>query len=148
MTTTQENGRLRRSRKIWKGRKSTTTGFTKGPRAWLQAGTASPRQRAVYTGARGTKRPESSHETPPNAKRRKTNKGGGGHDGTAGKLVVKRKDSRGQNTSDQHRGQEDFWKKFHDALNDLKARGRALRGDEKPTEGTQEDPQAPGPKGL
>ena len=62
--------------------------------------------------------------------------------------MVKWKDPRGQNTSDQHRGQEDFWKKFHDALNDPKARGRAFSGDEEPTEGTQEDPQSPGPKDL
>ena len=119
-----------------------------GTQSVATGGHGQPPPRAVYTGARGTKRPESSRETPPNAKRRKTNKGGGGHDGTAGKLVVKRKDSRGQNTSDQHRGQEDFWKKFHDAPNDPKARGRAFSGNEEPTEETQEDPQAPGPKGL
>ena len=107
-----------------------------------------PPPRAVHTGVRGTKRQESGHETPPNAKRSKTNKGGGGHDGTAGKQGVKWKGPCGHNTSDRHPGQEDFWKKFHDALNNLKGRGRAFGSNGEPMEGTQEDPQSPGPRGL
>ena len=61
---------------------------------------------------------------------------------------MKQKEPRGQNKPVQHKGQEEFRKRFHNALNDLKTKGRVVRYDEKPTEGTQEDPQAPGPKGI
>ena len=49
-----------------------------------------------------------SGKTPPNAKRQKTNKGGGGHKETTGKRAVARKDLRGQKPPGPHRGQEDF----------------------------------------
>ena len=61
---------------------------------------------------------------------------------------MKRKDPRGQNKPVQHQGQEDFRKRFHDALDNLKTKGRVVSYDEEPTEGTQEDPQPPGPKGI
>ena len=48
---------------------------------------------------------------------------------------MKRKDPRGQNKPVQHQGQEDFWKRFHDALNDLKTKGRVVSYDKEPTEG-------------
>ena len=41
-------------------------------------GHGQPGPRAVYIGARGTKRPESYRQPPPNAKHHKSNKGGGG----------------------------------------------------------------------
>ena len=61
---------------------------------------------------------------------------------------MKRKDLLGQNKPVQHQGQEEFLKRFHDDLKDLKTEGRVIRYNEEPTEGTQEDPQAPGPKGI
>ena len=111
-------------------------------------GYGQPPPRTGHTRAQGTKRPESGHKTPPDAKPGKTNKGGGRQEGTAGKQGAMQENQRGQKTSDQHQGQEDFWKKFHDALSALKARGRAVRGDGEPTEGTPEGPQSPCPKGL
>ena len=130
-------------------------------------GHGQPSQRMVDRGARGTKRQEIHCETPPNTKWRKTKKGGKGlmsvltevgkrvkakgmasYSGAAGKLVAKRTDTCGQNPSDQQQDQEDF----HNALNDLRARHQtretAFSGAEEPSERTQEDPQAPGPKGL
>ena len=115
-------------------------------RATCGHGQTPPRE--GHTGDRGTKRPKKGCEAPPNTEWVKTNKDGRGHNGTAGKQGVKRQDPRGQRTSDQHLGHEDFWKKFHDALDDLKAKRRVVSGNEEPTEGTQEDPQSPGPKGL
>ena len=50
--------------------------------------------------------------------------------------------------ANQHQIQKDFRKKFHGALNDLKAKEKASRGDEEPTEGTQEEAQHSGPRGL
>ena len=102
-----------------------------------------PPPRAAHTGTRGTKRPESGRKTSSNVKQQETNKGGGGDDGTENKRGVKRKDPRVKNTLDQHRVQENFQKKFHKALNDLKAKEKAFSGNEEPTEGTQEDAQHP-----
>ena len=42
---------------------------------------------------------------------------------------MKRKDPRSQNKPVQHQGQEEFRKRFHDALNDLKTKGRVVRYD-------------------
>ena len=92
--------------------------------------------RAGQTGTRGTKRLEKGCGTPPNTKWRKANKDDRRHDGTAGKQGVKQRDPRGQNKPVQHQGQEDFRKRFHDALDDLKAKGRVVSYDEEPTEGT------------
>ena len=100
------------------------------------------------TDKQGTKRLKGNHKTPPDAKRVKTNRGGEGQDGMAGKQGAMQENPRGQKTSDQHQGQEDFWKKYHDALNNLKAKGRALREDGEPREGTPDGPQDPGTKGL
>ena len=96
-----------------------------------------PPPRPAHTGARGTKRPESGRETLSNVKQQETNKGGGGDDGTENKQGVKRKDPCGQDTADQHQIQKDFWKKFHEALNNLKAKEKAFSGNEEPMEGTQ-----------
>ena len=85
--------------------------------------------RAGQTGHRGTKRPEKGCETPPNTEGRKASKDNRRHDGTAGKQGVKRKDPRSQNKPVQHQGQEEFRKRFHDALNDLKTKGRVVRYD-------------------
>ena len=59
-----------------------------------------------------------------------------------------RENPRDQKTLDQHQGQEDFGKKFSDALNNLKARGRAFRQAREPMEGIPEGLQDQGPKGL
>ena len=102
-----------------------------------------PPPREAHIRDRGTKRPESGREKSPNVKQQETNKGGGGYNRTENRLGVKRKDPRGQ-----HRIQKYFQNKFHEALDELKAQEKAFSGDEEPMEGTQEDTQPPGTRGL
>ena len=76
-------------------------------------------------------------------KQQETNRGGRGYDITENRQGVKRKDPRGQN-----RVQKDFQKKFRKALHELKAQEKAFSGDEEPMEGTQEDTQPQGTRGV
>ena len=81
-----------------------------------------PPPREAHIRDRGTKRPKSDREKPPNVKQQETNRGGKGDDITENRRGVKRKDPRGQN-----RVQKDFQKKFREALNELKAQEKVFQ---------------------